>query len=344
MLGDKRDALWMVALAVLMLAALACTCGPLANLTSAASTLEAAATEVGEVAPTIQAQMTSAGPIVEGNLPMYDAGDGYETSFVREIAVGGTDGDTFTSVFDAHNYVFEGNAGQIVTIRITGAAGDLDTRAKLIDPNGTLLVEEDDTEGVNPVIVYTLPMDGLYTIRIDTWSEGSYTVTVSEGAPSGGVTGGGPAVGSGQMLNQWAFVATASSEYGNDSWSAMQATGAPDTPECGDYATAWASLSSTGVEWLRLEYVMAVIPTHIAIHESYNPGAITKVEVVDTNGNTTVVYEGAPEIYTEACPTVFEGDVTNVSTPVQTVIVTIDQTNHTGWNEIDAVELVGTVP
>jgi hypothetical protein len=141
-------------------------------------------------------------------------------------------------------------------------------------------------------------------------------------------------------LSQWAVAASASSQYGDDSWSAGQATGEPDTPECGDIDTAWASEFSDGVDWLRLEYETPVIPLRIAIYETYNPGAIVKVETVSVDGETATVYEAqaAPAV---TCPRVLEVQTIGAFAAVNAVIVSLDQSAHTGWNEIDAVELVG---
>ncbi len=55
-------------------------------------------------------------------------------------------------------------------------------------------------------------------------------------------------------ISQFAIGASASSEYSASSWSAMQAAGAPNTAQCGDNNTAWASSASSGTDWLRLTY------------------------------------------------------------------------------------------
>jgi hypothetical protein len=141
-------------------------------------------------------------------------------------------------------------------------------------------------------------------------------------------------------LSQWAVAASASSQYGDDDWSANQATGEPDTPECGDIATAWASETSSGVDWLRVEYETPVIPLRIAIYETLNPGAIVKVETVSTDGETAVVYE-AQAAPVETCPRVLEIQTIGAFQAVNAVVISLDQSAHPGWNEIDAVELVG---
>ena len=205
-----------------------------------------------------------------------------------------------------------------------------------------MLAEEDDTQGVDPVITYTLPSDGLYTIRLDTWGEGPYSVMVSTGVQPGGNSGGG-VVASGSAVRQWASMAIGSSEYTPDDWSAQQAIGAPDTLECGDIATAWATGSSTGQDNLYLSYATAVVPTGINVYETYNPGAIVMIDVVDTDGNAVTVYTAQEQIV-DQCPRTLNVQVSGISKPVDGVVVYLDQTNHNGWNEIDAVELVGTAP
>jgi hypothetical protein len=147
------------------------------------------------------------------------------------------------------------------------------------------------------------------------------------------------------IVRQWATAAEATSQYGDDSWSAMQATGAPDTEECGDIPSAWASASSTGEDVLLLTYDDAVVPTEVLIHQTYNPGAITRVELALSTDDATYVIEDSddPPGNTD-CPGVFEVDASPIDTPVDTVIIYLDQTITEDWNEIDAVELVGIPP
>jgi hypothetical protein len=144
-----------------------------------------------------------------------------------------------------------------------------------------------------------------------------------------------------QPISQWATGATASSEYGDDNWSALQVIGKPDTPMCGDYVTAWASGTSTGKDWLEVTFDIAVDPTEINIYETYNPSAVIKVEVRDESGEYQTTWEGDPEL-TDECP--FINNFTNptgVGVKTKTIRITIDQSVNPGWNEIDAVELIG---
>jgi hypothetical protein len=149
-----------------------------------------------------------------------------------------------------------------------------------------------------------------------------------------------PATASGETLVQWASSATASSEYGADAWSAAQATGEPDTPEYGDYETAWApSGSDIGPQWIALGYDIVVTPTEIVIWESSGAGFVTLVEALDARtGDWVTLWQG-----TDGSPDFLVG----FSPPLEAVDVLTDRlritidTDVPGWNEIDAVALIG---
>ncbi len=140
---------------------------------------------------------------------------------------------------------------------------------------------------------------------------------------------------------QWGAIAYASTEYGNPDWSAGQATGAPDTVECGDYATAWAASGSNSPDdWLEVHYAKPMFAEEIRIYETYNPGSIVKVEVITVVADYIAVWEGDPEASGE-CPRVFSVPVEGIEAPITGVRLTLDQSVIGDWNEIDAVQLVG---
>jgi hypothetical protein len=123
-------------------------------------------------------------------------------------------------------------------------------------------------------------------------------------------------------------------------WGTEQATGPPDTKGSGDIPTAWASETPDGQqEWLLLKYAKAVQPSAVVIHETYNPGAVTKVCLLDANALEVVVWSGTD-------PTGANGAGRGVFTvPVQVnfktsaVKIYLDSPKFPGWNEIDAVGL-----
>lgn len=146
-----------------------------------------------------------------------------------------------------------------------------------------------------------------------------------------------------QEIRQWATSANASSEYGETSWNAEQATGAPNVDDCSDNGQAWASESSTSeIEWIELTYATPVIPTEINIYQSYNPSQVVEVDLIDTDGVTYVAWQGNPKKIS-TCPDLMTITFDEKQEMLaEKVVVILDQSVlGLGWNEIDAVELVG---
>lgn len=140
----------------------------------------------------------------------------------------------------------------------------------------------------------------------------------------------------------WASGAEASSSYDDPEWGALQATGAPDTARCGDIQTAWASAGSDSIDWVELEYDQALYVTAVNIHQTFNPNQVVKVELVSALGSSLTIYEGEPFHVDQPCPYVMSIEFDKTQTRYNKVRLTIDQsTMGLGWNEIDAVELVG---
>jgi hypothetical protein len=125
------------------------------------------------------------------------------------------------------------------------------------------------------------------------------------------------------------------------SWGHEQAAGEPDTGRPGDIPSAWASKNPDGgEEWLQLDYDDLVDLQQINVVESHNPGAISKVAAVLPDGSETTVWEGtidgSPQ--DELVTSEFHVD-SNLR--AQSVKVYVDTARVPGWNEIDAVQLVG---
>jgi hypothetical protein len=122
-------------------------------------------------------------------------------------------------------------------------------------------------------------------------------------------------------------------------WGEEQATGAPDTFQAGDISTAWAPrLQDGGEEWLHLDYSNPVQLAEVRVRETHNPGAISKIAAVLPNGQEIIVWEGVEEAATPPVDRAFPvSGVINASS----VRVYLDTRRVSGWNEIDAVELVG---
>jgi hypothetical protein len=147
------------------------------------------------------------------------------------------------------------------------------------------------------------------------------------------------------VIYQWGTDAEASSEFANPEWAAVQAAGAPDAPGCGDYQYAWASAASDSLATLDVIYRTQVYPLEIIIIESFNPDQVTKVEIFDpeTGGYYTVLQKNPIRI-DRNCPYQLIVPVEGIGFKTNQVRITVDQSQlGLGWNEIDAVQLIGSI-
>jgi hypothetical protein len=135
-----------------------------------------------------------------------------------------------------------------------------------------------------------------------------------------------------------------SSQYSPSSWSATQVLGAPNVwPGSGDNANAWASQGADDRdEWLEVGFERAGRISAVEIFETFNPGAIDRVELITATGKTILARldqlgdigglhaPAMKRIATTAC----------TSEPIVAVRVHVGSTRVPGWNEIDAIGVV----
>lgn len=147
------------------------------------------------------------------------------------------------------------------------------------------------------------------------------------------------------IISQWGSSAEASSEFADPEWSASQAVGRPDAPGCGDYQFAWASAASDSIETLEVTFLESVYPLKIYIYESFNPDQVVKVEVLDPEtGAYYTVMQKNPVPIDRPCPYELGVAVEGIDFKTNQVRITVDQSQlGLGWNEIDAVQLLGSV-
>jgi len=151
-----------------------------------------------------------------------------------------------------------------------------------------------------------------------------------------------PATG---VVYQWSISAEASTEFANPEWGAEQVVGKPDVPGCGDYQFAWASAASDSIGTLEVSFSASVYPLEIVIHESYNPDQVVKVEVFDPEtGGYYAVLQKNPVQVDRPCPYQLIIPVEGIGFKTNLVRITVDQSQlGLGWNEIDAVQLIGSI-
>jgi uncharacterized repeat protein (TIGR01451 family) len=146
--------------------------------------------------------------------------------------------------------------------------------------------------------------------------------------------------GGSSVVNQWASrVVAYSSQWPDDgnSWKASQALGAPDTVGSGDLPTAWSPATTTSnPEYLHLGFTTAVNATSVRVRETNLGSFVTGIELIEPNGTSHTLSIPADN-------TVVPGDFV-VTFPATSYLVdeVIIRTAKSGYEEIDAVELIGT--
>lgn len=190
----------------------------------------------------------------------------------------------------------------------------------------------------------------LLTLPVFAQGRPNPTPATDKGTPQGPTTQGpttqGPTTqgptSQGGVIRQWASEALGSTEFSATDWSAMQATGAPNSRGCADQRTAFATLTPGNGEHLIVGFDQPVIPTEIHIHIALNPGSISMVSVANmANVDRIIDLTGSSDRGSRECPGVHSLSVTGVTEPIDSVIISLDQAASGTWTEIDAVELVG---
>jgi hypothetical protein len=126
----------------------------------------------------------------------------------------------------------------------------------------------------------------------------------------------------------------------NARWGVEQLIGEPDTGGYGDQTSAWASLSQDGQEeWILVDFAESVSPASIEVYETYNPGALTRVCIIDPVGREVEVWKGADPTQPPAAGGVSKIPVSTIWSTRQ-VKIYLDSVNTPGWNEIDTIGLV----
>ncbi len=224
--------------------------------------------------------------------------------------------------------------GQMLSVALVGPADvDLDLAVSSYDANGNSILSLGGySSGSVETVSYVLPEAGLYQVDVNasyTDQDGAFFIRANLDDPR--LFGG-----------QWATDATASSQLGDPENSPLQATGPSDTPYAADATTAWAAAEAdAGEETLELVYDHPVIPAGVAIVESFNPGAVVKVEAWDIDGGDWVVlYEGAAAPSDEAYR-VIRPELAPADFKTDSIRLTLDTAAVPGRNEIDAVQLFG---
>jgi hypothetical protein len=131
-----------------------------------------------------------------------------------------------------------------------------------------------------------------------------------------------------------------STQYSPDAWSANQILGAPDVyPAYGDHNKAWASQGADDrAEYVEVGFDRPERVSGVEIYETFNPGAIDKIELITAKGRRIEVPIGAAPSPNVSSHSVF--DVRCTQDPIVSVRVSLDSQRVSGWNELDAIGVV----
>ena len=122
-------------------------------------------------------------------------------------------------------------------------------------------------------------------------------------------------------------------------WGVGQAVGEPDTMSAGDQRTAWAPAAADGgPEWLELGYEKAVEIAQVRVRETCGAGCIAKVAAILEGGREVVIWQGRQSAGEGIVDAPFNAPP---GLSARGVKVYLDTARVPGWNEIDAVELIG---
>lgn len=143
------------------------------------------------------------------------------------------------------------------------------------------------------------------------------------------------------LLRQWAAEARASSFYAPD-YDPGGVTGPPDVEGCQDSPDAWAAAAPNSLETLEVRFATPVFAVGLNVYQSYHPGFISKIELLDERGEARTVYSATPAP-AETCPAVLSVTFAQTLTRIVGARLTVDQRAGATWAEIDAVELLGTL-
>ncbi len=79
--------------------------------------------------------------------------------------------------------------------------------------------------------------------------------------------------------------------------------------------------------------------TGVKIYETYNPGAIERVEAIDEMGGVHPLWEGRAEPITQK-RRILRIDISPTDYKVTEIVLKLNSQKVPGWNQIDAVGLV----
>ena len=130
----------------------------------------------------------------------------------------------------------------------------------------------------------------------------------------------------------------AEAQPGAGGWMAKQACGPPDADARRDDPKAWAPQSpEMGRQWLQFAYATPTPANAVRIFEVNAPGAVVEVLARGDSGAWVSLWRGTADTAQQPLVITFP----QTAFAVRSLRLVLDTDRTPGWNEIDAVELLG---
>ena len=140
---------------------------------------------------------------------------------------------------------------------------------------------------------------------------------------------------------QWAWrVLEKSSEYSDKQYSANQVLGIPNVlPAFRESPCAWSPYKKESRidEFIHVAYKTPMRIRQVAVAESFNPGAVSRIYLYDTQGHEHLVYQNDATQPLKEFGRMLRVKVEFTAYQVRSVKVVLNTVGLPGWNHIDAI-------
>ncbi len=148
-----------------------------------------------------------------------------------------------------------------------------------------------------------------------------------------------------EVAGQWASAAIAGSFQNNPNnyYTPARAIGEPKVVYAGYNTEAWCpAQQNTGEDWLELSFATPKRASGIRVRQTFNPGAIVRVEAIEPDGTLHLWWQGNDPYKRPATREIAWFAVKVPPTPylVAKVRLSLNLAAVPGWKQIDAVQLV----
>lgn len=154
-----------------------------------------------------------------------------------------------------------------------------------------------------------------------------------------------------QQEVRWACKITGTNELHNGTWfSPKRVLGVPDVyPGFGAVENGYAWIAGYNNQgyleqdtYVKVAFCDPIMAQQVVIVETFHPGSITSVTIIEASGKSSIVYKAKAEDLT-VTSRVLSIPFKQTKTPVVEAIITTSGSKVKGWSYIDAIGIVSTI-